>query len=145
MAHVLTDEAFALSAAHFQRIGRVDIPGYWIAAVLLVFIPWNLAAIAGVLLASYTDGFDASIGGRNTLLLAVGAAVIGGTSLFGGKGRPLDAVIGGLVLAVITYGMSNLVKGVNGSAVQLIITGGVLVLAAAVDALARRRAGSRGL
>jgi D-xylose transport system permease protein len=104
-----------------------------------------MAAIAGVLLASYTDGFDASIGGRNTLLLAVGAAVIGGTSLFGGKGRPLDAVIGGLVLAVITYGMSNLVKGVNGSAVQLIITGAVLVLAAAVDALARRRAGSRGL
>ena len=104
-----------------------------------------MAAIAGVLLASYTDGFDASIGGRNTLLLAVGAAVIGGTSLFGGKGRPLDAVIGGLVLAVITYGMSNLVKGVNGSAVQLIITGAVLILAAAVDALARRRAGSRGL
>ncbi len=104
-----------------------------------------MAAIGGVLLASYTDGFDASIGGGNVLLLAVGAAVIGGTSLFGGKGRPLDAVIGGLVLAVITYGMANLVKGVNGSAVQLIITGAVLVLAAAVDALARRRAGSRGL
>ena len=104
-----------------------------------------MAAVAGVLLASYTDGFDASIGGRNTLLLAVGAAVIGGTSLIGGKGRPLDAVIGGLVLAVITYGMANAIKGVNGAAVQLIITGAVLVLAAAVDALARRRAGSRGL
>ena len=50
MAHVLTDEAFALSAAHFQRIGRVDVPGYWIAAVVAVFIPWNLATIAGVLL-----------------------------------------------------------------------------------------------
>ncbi len=49
MAHVLTDEAFALAAAHFQRIGRVDVPGYWIAAVVLVFIPWNLATIAGVL------------------------------------------------------------------------------------------------
>ena len=49
MAHVLTDEAFALAAAHFQRIGRVDMPGYWIAAVVLVFIPWNLATIVGVL------------------------------------------------------------------------------------------------
>ncbi|HEX5826459.1 MAG TPA: AzlC family ABC transporter permease [Candidatus Limnocylindrales bacterium] len=50
MAHVLTDEAFALAATHFHRIGRVDIPGYWIAAVLGVFIPWNVATIAGYLL-----------------------------------------------------------------------------------------------
>jgi len=47
MAHVLTDEAFALAATHFHRVGRVDIPGYWIGAVLGVFIPWNLATIAG--------------------------------------------------------------------------------------------------
>jgi 4-azaleucine resistance transporter AzlC len=52
MAHFLTDEAFALSAAHFHRIGRVDVPGYWIAAVVGVFIPWNLATIAGALLGS---------------------------------------------------------------------------------------------
>ena len=50
MAHFLTDEAFALSATHFHRIGRVDVPGYWIAALVGVFIPWNLATIAGVLL-----------------------------------------------------------------------------------------------
>jgi 4-azaleucine resistance transporter AzlC len=50
MAHVLTDEAFALAATHFHRLGRVDVPGYWIAAVLGVFIPWNLATLAGVLL-----------------------------------------------------------------------------------------------
>jgi predicted branched-subunit amino acid permease len=49
MAHVLTDEAFALSIAHFQRIGRGDRRGYWIAAVLIMFIPWNLASLAGVL------------------------------------------------------------------------------------------------
>ena len=52
MAHVLTDEAFALAATHFHRVGRVDIPGYWIGAVLGVFIPWNLATIAGYQLAS---------------------------------------------------------------------------------------------
>ena len=50
MAHVLTDEAFALAATHFHRLGRVDMPGYWIGAVLGVFIPWNLATLAGVLL-----------------------------------------------------------------------------------------------
>ena len=50
MAHVLTDEAFALAAAHFHRLGRVDLPGYWIGAILGVFIPWNLATLAGVLL-----------------------------------------------------------------------------------------------
>jgi 4-azaleucine resistance transporter AzlC len=49
MAHVLTDEAFALSIAHFQRIGRGDRRAYWIAAVLIMFIPWNLASLAGVL------------------------------------------------------------------------------------------------
>ena len=50
MAHVLTDEAFALAATHFHRLGRADVPGYWIGAVIGVFIPWNLATLAGVLL-----------------------------------------------------------------------------------------------
>jgi 4-azaleucine resistance transporter AzlC len=50
MAHVLTDEAFALAATHFHRVGRADVPGYWIGAVLGVFIPWNLATLAGVAL-----------------------------------------------------------------------------------------------
>ncbi|HYO44297.1 MAG TPA: AzlC family ABC transporter permease [Candidatus Limnocylindrales bacterium] len=50
MAHVLTDEAFALAATHFHRVGRADVPGYWIGAVVGVFIPWNLATLAGVAL-----------------------------------------------------------------------------------------------
>jgi 4-azaleucine resistance transporter AzlC len=49
LAHVLTDEAFALAAAHFHRLGRADVGGYWIGAVVGVFIPWNLATIGGVL------------------------------------------------------------------------------------------------
>ncbi|MDQ2846057.1 MAG: ABC transporter permease [Actinomycetota bacterium] len=104
-----------------------------------------MAAIAGILLASNVRAVDANTGGGNTLLLAVGAAVIGGTSLFGGKGKPLDAIIGGLVVAVIANGMSDLVQGINSSAVQFLITGAVLLLAAAVDALSRRRAGATGL
>ncbi|MBI2763401.1 MAG: AzlC family ABC transporter permease [Chloroflexi bacterium] len=49
MAHVLTDEAFALSIAHFRRIGRGDDRGYWWASIVMVFVPWNLATIIGVL------------------------------------------------------------------------------------------------
>ena len=73
-------------------------------------------------------------GAGNTLLYAVGAAVIGGTSLFGGRGRVRDAVLGGLVIAIIANGL-----GLLGTEAYLnfIITGGVLLLAAE-----RRRPGS---
>ncbi len=104
-----------------------------------------MAAIGGIIIGSNIKSVSVDNYGGNTLLLAVGAAVIGGTSLFGGKGRVIDAVIGGMVVEVIYNGMSDLVKGTNGSSVQYIVTGLVLMLAAAVDALSRRRAGSTGL
>jgi 4-azaleucine resistance transporter AzlC len=50
MAHVLTDESFALTSAHFRRLGRADEWGYWVAAVAFEFIPWNVSTIAGSLL-----------------------------------------------------------------------------------------------
>lgn len=49
-AHLLTDEAFALSVAHFRRIGRYDWVGYWYPAIVTTLIPWNLATFAGVML-----------------------------------------------------------------------------------------------
>lgn len=49
LAHVLTDEAFALSIAHFRRIGRADLRGYWWSAIVTTFIPWNVATLIGVL------------------------------------------------------------------------------------------------
>jgi predicted branched-subunit amino acid permease len=49
MAHVLTDEAFALSLVHFRRLGLADRRGYWLAAIGGVFIPWNVATLAGYL------------------------------------------------------------------------------------------------
>jgi 4-azaleucine resistance transporter AzlC len=48
-AHLLTDEAYALALAHFRRVGRPDLWGYWFAAIAVTFIPWNLASLAGVL------------------------------------------------------------------------------------------------
>ena len=50
MAHLLTDEAFALVISHFRRIGRSDERGYWLGAIGSTFIPWNLATLAGVTL-----------------------------------------------------------------------------------------------
>jgi 4-azaleucine resistance transporter AzlC len=49
MAHVLTDEAFALSLVHFRRLGFTDRRGYWLAAIGGVFIPWNAATLVGYL------------------------------------------------------------------------------------------------
>ena len=111
-----------------------------------VFVLCSLmAAIGGIMIGSNVKSVSVANYGGNTLLLAVGAAVIGGTSLFGGKGRMIDALIGGLVVEVIYNGMSDLVQGTNSSAVQYIVTGLVLMLAAAIDALSRRRAGASGL
>jgi D-xylose transport system permease protein len=101
----------------------------------------TIAAIAGVLLASRVNSVTPSTGGGETLLYAVGAAVIGGTSLFGGKGKPVDAIIGGLVVAIVANGMGLLNQP---AAVVYMVTGLVLLLAAGVDALSRRRAAASG-
>ena len=82
-----------------------------------------------------------SSGGGNVLLYAVGAAVIGGTSLFGGKGKARDAVIGGLVIATIANGLGLLNQA---SYINFLVTGGVLLLAASVDAISRRRRSATG-
>ncbi len=96
----------------------------------------TMAAISGIVAASRLNSVTPDAGAGNTLLYAVGAAVIGGTSLFGGKGRARDAVIGGLVIATIDNGLGLL--GLP-SWVNYLVTCGVLLLAAGVDALTRRR------
>jgi D-xylose transport system permease protein len=101
----------------------------------------TLAAVGGILLVSYDNSVSPTTGGALTLLNAVGAAVIGGTSLFGGKGRIVDALIGGFVLAVIANGMALLNQP---SGRVYIVTGIVLLFAASVDAISRRRAAASG-
>jgi D-xylose transport system permease protein len=109
--------------------------------VTVFVIGSTLAAVSGIVAAARLGSVAPGSGGGNTLLYAVGAAVIGGTSLFGGRGRARDAVLGGLVVAIIANGL-----GLLGTEAYLnfIITGGVLLLAASVDALARRRAAATG-
>jgi D-xylose transport system permease protein len=101
-----------------------------------------MAAIAGILSASYTGKVSPGSGGGNALLYAVGAAVIGGTSLFGGRGRAIDAVIGGLVIATIPSGLLLLDQA---SYINFLVTGGVLLVAASVDAISRRRRSAAGV
>lgn len=100
-----------------------------------------MAAISGIIAASRLNSVTPDAGAGNTLLYAVGAAVIGGTSLFGGRGKVRDAVIGGLVIAVIDNGLGLLGLA---SYINYLVTGGVLLLAAAVDALSRRRRSATG-
>jgi D-xylose transport system permease protein len=99
-----------------------------------------VAAIGAIVYSSKIGEVDGNAGNGNTLLFAVGAAVIGGTSLFGGRGRIRDAVLGGAVLAIVQNGLGLL--GFQAAQVN-IITGLVLLIAASVDALSRRRVQSR--
>jgi len=102
----------------------------------------SMAALSGIIAASYAGKVSPSSGAGNTLLYAVGAAVIGGTSLFGGKGKAVDAVIGGVVIATIANGLGLLNQS---SYINFIVTGGVLLLAASVDAVSRRRRSAAGV
>jgi D-xylose transport system permease protein len=109
--------------------------------ISVFMISSSMAAVGGVVAASRAASVDPNTGGSDVLLYAVGAAVIGGTSLFGGKGRVVDAVLGGAVVAVIINGMGLLGYSAG---VKYIVTGLVLLLAASVDALSRRRAAATG-
>jgi len=95
----------------------------------------GFAAIAGMIFASRQNSISPTTGGSSTLLYAVGAAVIGGTSLFGGKGKVRDAILGGLVVAVIDNGMGLLGYAAG---IKFIVTGLVLLVSAGVDAISRR-------
>jgi len=114
------------------------------AGVKVITIRWAafvvcsvLAVVSGVFSASKVGSVNAGFG-TAIVLSGVAAAVVGGVSLFGGRGRLMHAAIGALVIAVIANGLGllNLPAGVN-----YIVTGGVLILAATVDAVSRVRAG----
>jgi D-xylose transport system permease protein len=93
------------------------------------------AGIGGIIYASQLGSISSDVDGGQLVLYAVAAAVIGGTSLFGGRGKMLHAVLGGLVIATIYNGMGLI--GLSAPS-QFIVTALVLLAAASVDALARR-------
>ncbi len=115
------------------RRSGISVNGYRLLAFALSGLT---AGIAGLVYAS-ENGVADSIPGGTLVLFAVAAAVIGGTSLFGGRGRMINALIGGLVIATIYNGMALISLSAS---VELMVTGLVLVAAIAIDSLARRGA-----
>jgi D-xylose transport system permease protein len=93
------------------------------------------AGLTGIIYSSYLGSISSGVNGGQNVLNAVAAAVIGGTSLYGGRGKAMDALLGGLVVGVIANGLQLL--GLSASA-QLMWTALVLVAAVTVDALTRR-------
>ncbi|TML38111.1 MAG: ABC transporter permease [Actinobacteria bacterium] len=93
------------------------------------------AGIAGIIGASRLRSVSTAIDGGSLVLYAVAAAVIGGTSLFGGRGKAMHAVLGGLVIAAIDNGMG--LQGYSAAA-KFVVTALVLLAAVTIDAVARR-------
>ncbi len=98
-------------------------------------IAGTMAAIGGLFLAGQIQSASQTSGGGNLLMNVIAAAVIGGTSLFGGRGSVWSALLGALVIGSIQSGMN--IMGVS-NAVQFMITGSVLLAAVVVDSLSRR-------
>jgi predicted branched-subunit amino acid permease len=94
-AHLLTDESFALSTAHFRRVGRFDPIGYWYPAVVTTAIPWNLATVAGV---------------------TIGAAIVDPRAI--GIDVIFPAAMGGLGVGLIT-GRRELAAAVAGAGIAV--------------------------
>lgn len=121
IAHLLTDEAFALSIGHFRRLGYTDEWGYWIGAIVSTFIPWTLASLAGVLLGGRIP--DPS---RFGIDIIFPAAMIGlSAGLLTGKREVVAAIVGaavGVVAALMTGpAVGIIVGGLVGPAAGLLI------------------------
>jgi D-xylose transport system permease protein len=102
------------------------------------------AGLGGILLGSFFFGqYSTNTADPGQLVLySVAAAVIGGVSLFGGRGKPVHGVLGGLLIGAIAYGVSLLNLGQLATPLQYIVPGGVLIVAVLVDVLSRRGTGS---
>jgi D-xylose transport system permease protein len=104
--------------------------------VFVFMICSGMAGLGGVILAARLNSVDLNAGGGTLLLDAIAAAVIGGTSLFGGRGRVISALLGALVISTVASGIDLL--GYS-SAIKFMVTGLILLAAVTLDAISRRR------
>jgi D-xylose transport system permease protein len=109
--------------------------------VVVFSIAGAMAAIGGIMQASRLLAVNQGSGGSDLLLLAIAGPVIAGTSLFGGRGSVWSALLGALVIGSISNGMDLLALE---SSVKFMVTGGVLLAAVIVDAIARRQRQAAG-
>jgi D-xylose transport system permease protein len=103
--------------------------------ILVFMISGLMAAIGGLVLAARLNSVDLNQGGGTLLIDAIAAAVIGGTSLFGGRGEIRNALFGALVIKTIENGLNT--KGYS-QGIIFIVTGAILLIAVSIDAVARR-------
>jgi 4-azaleucine resistance transporter AzlC len=121
MAHLLTDEAFALAIGHFRRLGWMDEWGYWLGAMVSTFIPWNLATLAGAVLGGQIP--DPTAFGLDVVYPA---AMIGlSVGLITGRRELVAATVGaavGVVIALLTSPSVGIIAGgVSGPVVGLVV------------------------
>ena len=96
-----------------------------------------MAGVGGIVLASRLRSVDTAAGGGDLLLISIAAPVIGGTSLFGGRGRVISALLGALIIAGVNNGMGLL--GLS-AGVKFVVTGLVLLAAVYVDVYNKNKA-----
>ncbi len=118
--------------AEAARRAGIDVDRVKIACFAIVSL---MAALGGIILASRLRSVDTGAGGGQVLLYSIAAAVIGGTSLFGGRGTMKAALLGALVMLSIDNGLGLL--GLS-SGTKFVVTGVVLLLAVTVDSISRR-------
>jgi D-xylose transport system permease protein len=123
------------------RRAGVSLPAIRIWAFVLCSAT---AALGGILLGSFFYGeYSSNTADPGQLVLyTVAAAVIGGVSLFGGRGKAIHGVLGGLLIGGIAYGVSLLNLGSLSTPLQYILPGGVLLIAVLIDVQSRRGAGA---
>ncbi|MER7583948.1 sugar ABC transporter permease [Kitasatospora sp. NPDC097691] len=126
-------QVFALGG-NIEGARRAGINVAWIRITVFTICS-TMAAVGGLFLAAQIQSASQTSGGGNLLMNAIAAAVIGGTSLFGGRGKTWSALLGALVIGSIQSGMN--IQGLS-NAIQFMITGAVLLAAVVVDSLARR-------
>ncbi|MED7954593.1 MULTISPECIES: sugar ABC transporter permease [unclassified Streptomyces] len=126
-------QVFALGG-NIEGARRAGINVSWIRISVFVICS-TMAGIGGLFLAAQIQSASQTSGGGNLLMNAIAAAVIGGTSLFGGRGKTWSALLGALVIGSIQSGMN--IQGLS-NAIQFMITGAVLLAAVVIDSLARR-------
>jgi len=125
--------------AEAARRAGINVAGVRIAVFTICSV---MAALGGIVLASRLRSVDTGVGGGNILLYSIASAVIGGTSLFGGRGKVVHALLGATVIQAIDNGMGLLSLSAGA---KFAVTGLVLFLAAAVDALSRRGRTAAGI
>jgi D-xylose transport system permease protein len=118
--------------AEAARRAGINVPRI---RILVFMISGAMAGVGGIILAANVNSVDLNVGGGTLLLNAIAAAVIGGVSLFGGRGEVRGALLGALVIATVSNGLNT--AGYSNGTIY-VVTGVILLLAVTLDTIARR-------